>query len=240
MTDSRTNLPETKDFVVPSELGTKEYWEHCYNEELTNFNDCGDEGEIWFGKSLTRKIINWIERNLNKEVPVLDLGCGNGFLLIELGKKSFCNLTGIDYVPKAIELSKSIDEKENTGSKIHFQVCDILSDCQVDCTCCLHSKFKVVIDKGTYDAICLQPVESLEFLDQMKEKYLSKILKLSDAKSNFIIASCNWTQDELLNQFLSEPHIKFLEKIETPTFNFGGKIGNRVTCLIFEINKDLM
>lgn len=31
----------------PSKLGTKEHWNDVYDEEIKNFEEMGEEGEIW-------------------------------------------------------------------------------------------------------------------------------------------------------------------------------------------------
>lgn len=55
------------EFLSESTLGTKQYWDQFYDEELTNFQDHGDTGETWFGKRNALKIVNWIVENVNKD-----------------------------------------------------------------------------------------------------------------------------------------------------------------------------
>lgn len=54
---------DNEEFITESELGTKQYWDQFYDEELTNFIDFGDSGETWFGTRNTRKIIDWVSEN---------------------------------------------------------------------------------------------------------------------------------------------------------------------------------
>lgn len=68
--------------------------------ELENFDEFGDEGEIWyfvkedintlnkisrFGKQCEKRIIEWCTANFDREsCRVLDIGSGNGHLLLSL------------------------------------------------------------------------------------------------------------------------------------------------------------
>jgi len=67
-----------------SELGTKNFWDQQYVTELKNFTEFGDIGQIWFGKKMMDTIVNWVAAKIDKKSSVLDLGCGNGILLIQL------------------------------------------------------------------------------------------------------------------------------------------------------------
>src|SRR5947209_270282 len=97
--------PSSTDFGA-SELGTKEYWDTVYSLESTNFPITGNIGEVWFGPAAVEKIINWVLVNApSKNSRILDLGCGNGHILLELATHNFNYLTGIDYSPHAIQLA---------------------------------------------------------------------------------------------------------------------------------------
>uniref|UniRef100_A0A914QDS8 Uncharacterized protein n=1 Tax=Panagrolaimus davidi TaxID=227884 RepID=A0A914QDS8_9BILA len=58
-----------------SRLGTKEYWESHYSNELSNFDENGDEGEVW---SAENRMIRFISDKVSKNAKILDLGTGNG------------------------------------------------------------------------------------------------------------------------------------------------------------------
>ncbi|UYV64186.1 METTL10 [Cordylochernes scorpioides] len=78
---------------------------------------------------------------LSKSDPVLEIGCGNGMLLVELALKGFTNLTGIDFVPEAIELARSIVSQEDVH--VSYKVGDILDPN------CLDQTYSAILDKVT-------------------------------------------------------------------------------------------
>lgn len=63
-------------------------------------------------------------------------------MLIELAREGFKNLTGVDYSPKAIELSQNIAKDQEIV--ITYKVADLL-----DSECCESlGQFNIVHDKG--------------------------------------------------------------------------------------------
>ncbi|XP_027625898.1 EEF1A lysine methyltransferase 2 isoform X3 [Tupaia chinensis] len=211
-----------EDGFVPSALGTREHWDAVYERELQTFQEYGDTGEIWFGEESMNRLIRWLQK---KKIPldasVLDIGTGNGVFLVELAKFGFSNITGIDYSPSAIQLSGSIIKKEGL-SNIKLKVEDFLN------LSTEFSGFQICIDKGTFDAISLNPDNAIEKRKQYV-KSLSKVLKV---KGFFLITSCNWTTEELLNEF--NEGFELVEELPTPKFSFGGRSGNSVAALVFQ------
>ncbi|KAM6066838.1 EEF1A lysine methyltransferase 2 isoform 2-T2 [Chlamydotis macqueenii] len=175
----------------PSVLGTREHWDAAYERELQTFQDIGDAGEIWFGEESMVRIIRWLEK---QKVPldssVLDIGTGNGVLLIELAKSGYTNLTGIDYSPSAIQLSEKVREKEGM-SDIKLKVEDFLTPSAE------LSGFDICIDKGTFDAISLNPDNAVA----KRKQYVRSLCSVLKPEGFFLITSCNWTKEELLNEF---------------------------------------
>ncbi|XP_058067115.1 EEF1A lysine methyltransferase 2 [Anopheles bellator] len=207
-----------------SELGTKDYWETSYAREIRNYKDHGDVGEVWFDEDSQNRIIAWIGRqedNILADDAIIDLGCGNGMMLIELAREGYSNLTGIDYSPKAIELAKAICRDQELS--IEYRVVDLMSAQE---TAAL-GLFKVVHDKGTYDAISLHPDDA----KTMRQRYITNVNQLLRQDGLFILTSCNWTESELIQSF--EGHFKLRTVIPTPTFKFGGKVGSVVTSIVF-------
>ncbi|KAF9198393.1 hypothetical protein BGZ49_000793 [Haplosporangium sp. Z 27] len=155
----------------PSRLGTKDYWDKVYNREVDNYKDHGDIGEIWFGEDSAMKMVDWVEEHYEdtkESCSVLDLGCGNGHLLLDLAELGFEDLTGIDYSPAAIELARAVATDKELDHVIKYEAVDFLAEKETLEWCTKQAeetgsegqqvqpkKFMVLLDKGTYDAISL-------------------------------------------------------------------------------------
>lgn len=59
------------------------------------------------------------------------------------------------------------------------------------------SGYAVVLDKGTYDAISLNP----ENARSQRNLYKTNLKKILRHRGLFVIASCNWTEEELKQHF---------------------------------------
>lgn len=57
--------------------------------------------------------------------------------------------------------------------------------------------FDLCIDKGTFDAISLNP----EGRDMVKLQYVSSLRTVVKPQGHFVITSCNWTKEQLLQFF---------------------------------------
>ncbi|XP_021023728.1 EEF1A lysine methyltransferase 2 isoform X3 [Mus caroli] len=151
---------------------------------------------------------------------ILELEMGFSWLNL-LVKHGFSNITGIDYSPSAIKLSASILEKEGL-SNINLKVEDFLSPSTK------LSGFHVCVDKGTYDAISLNPDNAVE----KRKQYVMSLSRVLEVKGFFLITSCNWTKAELLDAF--SEGFELFEELPTPKFSFGGRSGNTVAALVFQ------
>ena len=88
--------------------------------ELRNFEDNGDDGEVWYGKDVQKKTVQYIMDqycvdNANRDsLHILDVGTGNGQLLFKLAKKGMFSkaadvqMKGIDYSENSITFVKQI------------------------------------------------------------------------------------------------------------------------------------
>ncbi|XP_029305433.1 EEF1A lysine methyltransferase 2 isoform X2 [Cottoperca gobio] len=168
------------------------------------------------------RVLRWMDKaKIPENASILDIGTGNGAFLVELAKHGYRNLTGIDYSPASVELSKNVLQAEDL-TDVPVKELDFLN-CQGEL-----KGFDVCIDKGTFDAISLNPDNSVEG----KKLYVQALKDALKDKGFFAVTSCNWTKEQLLDRF--SEGFEFVQDLPSPSFQFGGKTGNSVTALIFK------
>ncbi|KIY44148.1 S-adenosyl-L-methionine-dependent methyltransferase [Fistulina hepatica ATCC 64428] len=219
--------------LQPSKLGTKDHWDNVYAEELSNYHEIGDEGEIWFGEESVAKMVEWTEGHVppSTNPAILEIGCGNATLLFALLEAGFDGrrLAGIDYSPGAVDLARAIAETRDTGADITLSVCDFLTQDpphlvaqgRTDET----AVWDLLLDKGTFDAIALGPKDKNGL--SPAAKYPARVSRLLRSGGHFLITSCNFTEDELKESFITpETGLTYRSRIQHPTITFGGKSGS--------------
>ncbi|KAF1833465.1 methyltransferase-like protein-like protein 10 [Decorospora gaudefroyi] len=233
----------------PSELGTKSYWDAAYTTEQQNFAaNAADEGTIWFSDAgAEERMLSFLE-DLSDEGHIhkgsshkeegdeqgarfLDLGTGNGHLLFALREDAWeGEMLGVDYSAESVRLAGSIRDSKGEGyADVDFCVWDILSQPP---GVWLRDGFDVVLDKGTFDAICLSQEQDTQGR-RICEGYRERVEPLVKKGGRFLITSCNWTEDELRGWF-EGGNLEFESKVRYPSFTFGGKTGSSVVTLCFK------
>ncbi|EGT43413.1 hypothetical protein CAEBREN_20609 [Caenorhabditis brenneri] len=197
--------------------------------ELENFEQHGDEGDVWFGISAENRIVKYlIDSKTRRDAKILDLGCGNGSVLRKLRSKGFTVLKGVDYCQKAVDLSNATSNAERDEDDelvaIQFEQLDITSPRSEF----LSSKFDVVLDKGTWDAMSLSDER-----DNRLKAYLDLLNAVLSVGGLFIIFSCNFTFDEMKEQFGHSSLDIVCEVPAAHSFSFGGKQGVTSTGVVF-------
>ncbi|KAF5327455.1 hypothetical protein D9619_004223 [Psilocybe cf. subviscida] len=234
-------MSNSEDFES-SKLGTKEHWDNTYDEELANFEEIGDEGEIWFGSESVDKMVDWTVENVppTANASILEVGCGNGTLLFGLLEAGYTpsSLHGIDYSAGAVRLSQEIAKTKESGVEIAFSECDFLADDpkppqRLEGEVATSTNvWDLLLDKGTYDAIALG--EKDEQGNSPAVLYPGRVARLLKPGGYFLITSCNFTEAELKTAFsTSETGLTYHSRIQHPTFSFGGHSGSVVSSVAF-------
>ncbi|KAI5955902.1 EFM4 [Candida jiufengensis] len=234
-----------------SKLGTKEYWDNFYKKEQQNFkNNDEDTGECWFDDSdaenkMIQFIIDTLLPDLHQDkISFLDLGTGNGHLLFQLmedlqeeleeeEQKQFV-FHGIDYSPDSIAFAKDISKTKYPENEFKFDQVDLLAS---DSEFLQNNKFDIILDKGTLDAIALNQDPITNDGKRGMDIYANQISKMMIQNSILLITSCNFTEDELIKVITTNTDLKVFEKINYPSFQFGGIQGSTVVSIAFNREK---
>ncbi|KAF2824898.1 methyltransferase-like protein-like protein 10 [Ophiobolus disseminans] len=233
--------------LTPSDLGQKSYWDSAYTTERHNFDaNASDEGTIWFSDAgAEERMLAFLEQlsdegTLQKEAAdegdgeaarFLDLGTGNGHLLFALREDEWCGaMVGVDYSAQSVRLAEAIRDTKGEGyGDIALHEWNILSQSPGTW---VGGGFDVVLDKGTFDAICLSQDTDAQGR-RVCEGYRERVEPLVRPGGRFLITSCNWTEEEL-REWFEGGRFSFAGKVKYPSFTFGGKTGSSVVTLCFQ------
>ncbi|KAI5122765.1 hypothetical protein M0805_009847 [Coniferiporia weirii] len=232
----------------PSERGTKEYWDGVYEEELTNFDDFGDEGEVWFGQDSVDKMVAWavahVPPSTSPPPTIIEIGAGNGNLLFALVEAGYppVRLAGVDYSADAVRLARGI-APQHSAKGVTFREVDflqaglpdlgiegVLPDLGIEG---VEGGWTLVLDKGTYDAMALAEKDAEGH--RPCDVYPKRISAVVKPDGFFLITSCNFTHEELLRIFVTpETGLSYHSKIEHPSISFGGIKGSTYCSVAFQ------
>ncbi|KAL6709376.1 Protein-lysine N-methyltransferase efm4 [Coniothyrium glycines] len=240
----------TPTHLDPSALGTKSYWNAAYTTERQNFAaNAADQGTIWFSDAgAEERMLSFLEdlsdqdelhkaprsRSPTAEAPAtrfLDLGTGNGHLLFALREDGWeGEMVGVDYSAQSVRLAEGIREaKGDEAADVVFREWDVLAQ---EAGAWVGEGFDVVLDKGTFDAVCLSR-ETDARGRRICEGYRERVEPLVKKGGRFLITSCNWTEEELRGWF-DDGGFVYDAKVRYPSFTFGGKTGSSVVTLCFK------
>jgi SAM-dependent methyltransferase len=231
----------------PDDEGTIWFSDSGAEEKVIDFLDCYADDGVLYKNSL----------NEYRSLPTsfLDLGTGNGHLLFALRDAGWNGLMlGVDYSAKSVALAKQIgkerlenlkdeddesddeDEGDKSAQPVHFAEYDILNPQSFPAA--PTEGFDVVLDKGTFDAISLSSDTTIEGR-RICESYAEKVLPLVRKEGLLVITSCNWTEEELKTWFEKDTSeagaFRMCDRIEYPSFTFGGRKGSSVVTLCFKM-----
>ncbi|KAF2226212.1 hypothetical protein BDZ85DRAFT_288365 [Elsinoe ampelina] len=196
-----------------SELGSKSYWDAAYRTELSNHaTDASDEGTIWFSDTgAEEKVLSLLED------------------LADEGILHKCPSSDAD-----ADDGTAVPPPTSGEGTVEFYRWDLLAD---DPGNWLGEGFDVVLDKGTFDAISL--AEGTDGQGRRAhEGYRDRVLPLVKKGGFFVITSCNWTREEVLQWFGGgEGELRLFREVKYPSFTFGGKKGQSVCTLAFRRGK---
>jgi SAM-dependent methyltransferase len=239
-----------------SALGTRAYWDTAYTTERQNFSsDPTDEGTIWFSDAgAEERMLSFLENlsdedALHKEADgdidagaesetftaptrFLDLGTGNGHLLFALREEGWeGEMVGVDYSAVSVTLAREIQASKGEGYEdIVFAEYDILGEDQAPSW--VGPGFDVVLDKGTFDAVCLSGEKDGQGR-RIAEGYRERVEGLVKRGGRFLITSCNWTEEEVKGWFAGG-EMEYEGRAGYPSFTFGGRTGSSVCTVCFK------
>ncbi|XP_044718085.1 methyltransferase domain-containing protein [Hirsutella rhossiliensis] len=234
--------------LEPSDLGTKEYWDHLYTSELRNHAaDPSDIGTVWFDDSdAEAKVVDFLsdlasssssspssspDAPSKQTASLLDLGCGNASLLFALRAAGWTGRArGVDYSPQSIALARQLAEWDVVAGPLDA----LLDGAQA-------RGWDLVLDKGTFDAVSLSDERDAHGRRRPCEAYRDRVVRLVRPGGLFVVTSCNWTEPELVEWFAGRDDegdrhqlgFAVAGRVQYRTFSFGGVKGQTISTVGF-------
>lgn len=230
-------------------------WDSFYQVEINNFlANPEDTGECWFDDSDAElKMIEFLISKINdNELPfklvdnlikIVDLGTGNGHLLFQLSEdieeeiedpKIKFHFHGIDYSEDSVAFAQKIKDTMYTDSDLFkFDQVNLLEKNSKFIT---NHEYDILLDKGTLDAIALNQEGISEIDNEIgMNVYAKQVEKMMHSQSILLITSCNFTEEELIKIVVgnTEGRLEVWEKINYPSFRFGGVQGSTICSIAF-------
>lgn len=171
-------------------------------------------------------------------------------------------LYGVDYSASSVSLATALRARSASYRDIHFHTMDVLADNPNSMSWWPRSQngdtlklFDLILDKGTFDAISLSPHPTPGSATAHPSTiYPRRVGQLLRPGGFLLVTSCNWTEDEIIAWFTPQqpettssekeqpridqgtsilPVFEVFDKIDFPTFIFGGKAGAGVASVCF-------
>jgi hypothetical protein len=145
---------------VNEEYGSKEYWDNRYQHE-SQYD--------WFAAydAFRQIVIN----SVTKSDKILNLGCGNSNLSIDMYNDGFHNIVNIDYSSVVIE---NMQRKHDSLNDMKW----IVMDAQ-DMSSLPTASFDVVLEKGTLDALLVSQQDPWRLSAQAEQTMHNIMLQIS-------------------------------------------------------------
>lgn len=240
-------------------------WDNYYrndidNEETDEPLPDPDELESWFDDvGAPAKVLEYLTASFplseqRKTCSVLDLGTGNGSMLFSLRREAGYRgeMVGIDYSEQSVRLANHLktryasadsEEQRIDVGNVIFDVFDLITQKPEKAIWWPEAAngFDLVLDKGTFDAISLSAEVATDdsgVQRRVHELFPSKAAAWIRPGGYFLITSCNWTEEEIINWFTATAGVqgvlKVIDKLKYKTFQFGGSKGQGVTTVCFQ------
>ena len=244
-------------------------WDKLYTTELSNHAaDPSDIGTCWFDDSdAEAKVVQLLADLADPDSSVapgaditldqsttsfLDLGCGNGSLLLGLRDDGWAGpMLGVDYSTQSVSLAQRVaaqrlEDSDGDFPEVLFREWDVVAgpipDALNTTDPASPQEWDVVLDKGTFDAISLSDETDAQGR-RLNEAYRDRIWRLVRPRGGlFIITSCNWTEAELRRWFdgvggegegEQKGGLVEVARVQYRTFSFGGVKGQTISTLCF-------